>query len=83
MEKAKTKSAEVLSKLAAQMEDKMNKKLEKILGKLAEQNPSLNINVKELLAVACVEGEGETATDGEEGVEQGVEQLGVEEEADA
>ena len=74
MEKAKTKSAEVLSKLAAQMEDKMNKKLEKILGKLAEQNLSLNINVKELLAVACVEGEGETATDGEEGVEQGVEE---------
>ncbi|KAL6553775.1 hypothetical protein OROMI_019448 [Orobanche minor] len=40
--------------LASEMVDKMNHKLEKILGKLVEQNPSLNINVKELCATTSV-----------------------------
>lgn len=52
--------AKIRDELASEMEDKMNKKLEKILGKLAEENPSLNINVKELLVDACAEDEPAT-----------------------
>lgn len=43
----------------------MNKKLEKILAKLAEKNPLLNISVKELYATS-VEDEDETDADEEE-----------------
>ncbi|KAL6582166.1 hypothetical protein OROMI_006180 [Orobanche minor] len=52
--------------LASEMEDKMNQKLEKILGKLAEQNPSLNINIKELCATTSVEDRDEIDEEEEE-----------------
>ncbi|KAL8094405.1 hypothetical protein AgCh_036076 [Apium graveolens] len=48
--------------LASEMEKKMNKKLEKILGKLAEENPSLNINgVK--ISLSTTAGSGPSSLD--------------------
>ncbi|XP_074328728.1 uncharacterized protein LOC141666562 [Apium graveolens] len=56
--------------LASEMEEKMNKKMENILGKLAEENSSLNIIVKELLVDACAGDRDGTATGGEEEVDE-------------
>ncbi|KAL8121437.1 hypothetical protein AgCh_018240 [Apium graveolens] len=41
--------------IAAEMDDKLNKKLKKILGRLAEMNPAINVNVDELCAESSVE----------------------------
>lgn len=50
--------------IAAEMDDKMNKKLGKILGRLAEMNPTLNVNVEEL----CGQTDGsDDEDDGKEG----------------
>ena len=57
----------VSEKLAAAMEEKMQKKLRKIFEKLGELNPGLNINVEELCAESSANAtEDRDSEDGEE-----------------
>ena len=51
--------ATLRKEIAAEMEDKLNKKLKTILEHLAEKNPSLHINVDEL----CASGQSEESED--------------------
>ena len=52
--------ASLRKEIAAEMEVKLNKKLKRILGHLAEKNPSLHIDVDEICA--CCESEHEPET---------------------
>ncbi|KAL8094211.1 hypothetical protein AgCh_035914 [Apium graveolens] len=44
--------------IASEMDDKLNKKLKKILGRLAEMNPATNVNVDELCVKSWIEADG-------------------------
>lgn len=45
--------------LATEMDDKMNKKLRKIFGRVEEMNPTDNVNVNEFCAESSVEAYGD------------------------
>lgn len=55
--------AKIREELSAEMEEKMNQKLKSILGRIAEQNPTLKINVEELCDNSV---ENEDSSDGED-----------------
>ncbi|KAL8094197.1 hypothetical protein AgCh_035900 [Apium graveolens] len=45
-------------KISAEMDDKLNKKLRKILGRLVEMNPAINVNIDELCVKSLFEDDG-------------------------
>lgn len=57
--------AKMREEIAAEIDDKMNKKLRKIFGRLVKMNPTVNVIVDELCAESSVEADGDEE-DGDE-----------------